>query len=147
MARNPAPESDIVVPGGVIVIQPHGKSEHPLWFWLRSVSSVFWRGYFAAARLERDIVILDSARERQLYRDGPYNSITVTASLNRLVQEIQENGLDNVLRSLQVQESRIGPVQIEEIPSQSIRSWEPYVGKFRSIQKREHGAGGERSDP
>lgn len=132
MTPHTGQEGEIAVPGGVVVIDPY-RNVNRVWFWIRAVSSIFWRSYFAAARLERDIVILDSSRTRELYRDGPYNSITITAPLDRLLRDIEEHGLDRVVHTAQVNNSRLGPVQIEEVPVASVRSFEPYVSRVRSI--------------
>lgn len=55
--------------------------------WSELLLSVLWRSYFAAERMERDIVIRDETRQRELYREGPYNGITVTQPLERLLTE------------------------------------------------------------
>lgn len=136
MTQDSGQMREIEVPGGVVTIDPYRKNVNRAWFWLRAISSIFWRGYFAASRLERDIVILDPSRSRELYRDGPYNSITITAPLDRLVRDIQKNGLENVIHTWQVNSSRLGPVEIEQVPVGSVRSFEPYVSRVLSALGR-----------
>jgi hypothetical protein len=128
-------QGEIEIPGGVIIIDPYRKNTNRVWFWLRAISSIFWRGYFAAARSERDIVILDSSRSRELYRDGPYNSITIGAPLNQLLRDIQNQGLEKVIRTWQVNNAQLGTVQIEHVPVGSIRSVDPYISRARSFPR------------
>ncbi len=63
----------IVVPGGVVTIEPHLTSNEHLAVAKIALQSTTGLG---ALRVQRDIVVWDAAHEHQLYRDGPYNSIT-----------------------------------------------------------------------
>jgi len=71
---------EIEVPGGVVSIDPY-KGRSAILVWSKALVSAFWRSYFAAEEMKRDIVIRDETRQRVLYREGPYDAITVT--LNR----------------------------------------------------------------
>jgi hypothetical protein len=62
--------------------------------------------------MERDIVIHDETRERELYREGPYNGITVNQPLDRLLREVRSSGLDVFLRTRQVASSQVGPLDV-----------------------------------
>jgi hypothetical protein len=66
---------------------------------------------FSARGFEQDIVILDTSRTRQLYREGPYNNISVQRPLQRTLADIEKVGLDEFLRSKQIENSQIGPVK------------------------------------
>lgn len=133
MKSRPKPPARIEVPGGIVVVRPHGMDANKFLFWIRTLSSIFWRGYFAASGLERDIVILDASGARELYRDGPYDSITISVPLNRLAKEIEERGLEEIVRSWQIENAQLGPVQIEEVPAASLRAYQPYLAQARSI--------------
>jgi hypothetical protein len=101
----------IVVPGGVVTIDPY-RGRPSVVVWAKLLLSVFWRSYFAAERMERDIVVHDETRKRELYREGPYNEITVTQPLERLLSEIRSSGLEAFLRTRQVAASQIGPLDV-----------------------------------
>jgi hypothetical protein len=101
----------IVVPGGIVTIDPYrGKPSLVVWFKL--LVSVTWRSYFAAERMERDVVIHDNTRQRELYREGPHNGITVTQPLGRLLTEVRSSGLDTFLRTRHVAASQVGPLNV-----------------------------------
>ena len=68
----------VAVPGGVVTIEPHLTSDGDVpreKVLLQSVTAI------GAANVKRDIVVWDECQEHQLYRDGPYNSITVNRPL------------------------------------------------------------------
>jgi hypothetical protein len=126
----------VEVPGGVVVIDMY-RGMAPLRFWIRSLTSVLWRVQYAAKFLERDIVILDSSRRRELYREGPYNNITVNRPLERLLAEIENVGLDQFLRIRQIQSSRVGPLSVDQKPLGFIQSIRPYLSsRFGLITRR-----------
>jgi hypothetical protein len=104
-----SPPSEIEVPGGVVSIDPR-KGTSGIDLWSKLLLSALWRSYFAAERMERDIVVRDETRQRELYREGPYDAITVVQPLERLLAEIRFNGLDAFLRTRQVATSRAGPL-------------------------------------
>jgi hypothetical protein len=85
--------SGIVVPGGVVTIDPHRRK---IFFWLRTVLFSMFDSY-AATDLKRDIVIEDPVREHELFREGPYDGITVDRSLEKILAEIGKVGLDEFL--------------------------------------------------
>ena len=106
-----AAKKGIVVPGGIVTIDPYrGKASRVIW--AKLLISGFWRSYFAAERMERDIVIYDEARERELYREGPLDGITLNQPLERLLTGIRSVELDAFLRSRQVAVSRVGPLDV-----------------------------------
>ena len=70
IGRGPHPPEEIEVPGGVVSIDPY-RGRSGIFVWSKLLLSVVWRSYFAAERMERDIVIRDETRQRVLYREGP----------------------------------------------------------------------------
>ena len=105
------PPEEIEVPGGVVSIDPY-RGRSGIFVWSKLLLSVVWRSYFAAERMERDIVIRDETRQRVLYREGPYDAITVTQPLERLLAEIRSSGLDTFLRTRQMAASQVGPLDV-----------------------------------
>jgi hypothetical protein len=125
-----APPSEVEVPGGVVSIEPpKGTSGTGLWFKL--LFSALWRSYFAAERMDRDIVVRDKSRQRELYREGPYDAITVIQPLERLLSEIRSTGLDSFLRTRQVAASRVGPL---DAPGR-VGQMSPYFSRGKSDPK------------
>jgi hypothetical protein len=61
-------------------------------------------------KMGRDIVVRDETGQRELYREGPYDAITVIQPLNRLLNEIRFTGLDAFLRTRQIVTSRVSPL-------------------------------------
>jgi hypothetical protein len=94
----------ILVPGGVITVDLN-RQRNRVWMWIRIVLQAG-----SEFRLQRDIVIQDASRSRELYREGPYDGITVNSPLDRIVAEIEADGLDQFLFKRQAAESRIGPL-------------------------------------
>ncbi len=87
----------IAVPGGIVTIEPHqGKNPKVS----RTTELLQVANPFGANEVRRDIVIWDSAHERELYRDGPYDAITVNNPLARVVAEVNQNGVDVFLSRL-----------------------------------------------
>lgn len=105
-----APE-EVEVPGGVVSIEPY-KERSAILVWSKALISVFWRSYFAAESLKRDIVIRDETKQRVLYREGPYDGITVAQPLDRLLSEVRSNGLDAFLRARQITAGQVGPLDV-----------------------------------
>ena len=86
----------VAVPGGVVTIEPHLTSDGDVpreKVLLQSVTAI------GAANVKRDIVVWDESRERQLYRDGPYDSITVNRPLERLIAELNRVGVQEFVSS------------------------------------------------
>lgn len=100
--------SGIVVPGGVVTIDPYRKK---IFFWLRTVLFSMFDSY-AATDLKRDIVIEDAAREHELFREGPYDGITVDRPLEKILAEIGQVGLEVFLSRRRNQTSQSGPIVI-----------------------------------
>ena len=109
MTPRQPPPSEIEVPGGVVSIDPR-KGTSGIGLWSKLLLSALWRSYFAAERMERDIVVRDETRQRELYREGPYDAITVVRPLERLLNEVRSNGLDAFLRTRQIAASQVGPL-------------------------------------
>ena len=86
----------IEVPGGIVTIEPHlsKNGEVP-----RAKVLVQATTAMGAASVKRDIVVWDEAHEQQLYRDGPYDSITVNRPLERIVAELNRDGVQGFVRS------------------------------------------------
>jgi hypothetical protein len=80
----------IAVPGGIVTIEPH-RGKNPQVSRVAELLQV--ANPFGANDLKRDIVIWDSAHERELYRDGPYDAITVNRPLDRVVAEVNQDGV------------------------------------------------------
>ena len=65
----------------------------------------------SARGAEQDIVIKDSTKERELYREGPYSNISVQVPLREILAEIERFGVDEFVRRRQIENSQIGPVR------------------------------------
>jgi hypothetical protein len=126
------PPSEIEIPGGVVSIDP-SKGTFGIDLWFNLLLSAVWRSYFAAEHMDRDIVVRDETRQRELYREGPYDAITVVQPLERLLAEIRSNGLGAFLRNHQVAASRVGPL---EVPGR-VGIWEQ-VSPYLSGAKKGH---------
>jgi hypothetical protein len=94
----------IAVPGGVVTIEPHHAEGERVPKGRILLLAAVPRG---ALDVKRDIVIWDEAHERQLYRDGPYDAITVKRPLERIVAELNRDGAGKFITSHGGGESRI----------------------------------------
>jgi hypothetical protein len=65
----------------------------------------------SARGVEQDIVVMNSTKERELYREGHYNNSSVQAPLRKIVHEIEQFGVSEFVRTRQIENSQIGPVQ------------------------------------
>jgi hypothetical protein len=101
----------ILVPGGVITIDLN-RSWNPILRWILMAIQVPIRGYNWVSLITRDIVITDAAGERELYREGPSNNITVDRPLDALVAEIKRDGLDQFLLKRPIADSSTSPLSI-----------------------------------
>jgi hypothetical protein len=111
----------IVVPGGVITIDLN-RQRSRVWTGIR----ILFQSAGGELMLQRDIVIQDASRSRELYREGPYDGITVKSPLDRIVAEIRADGMDRFLFKRQAAESRIAPLSS---PSGKVGFWSSsYVG-------------------
>jgi hypothetical protein len=88
------------VPGGVVTTVVR---------WRSVIWPLLDLGRYAGG-VSRDIVIRDSTGARELYREGPYNQITVNRPLNRILAEIEAEGLESFLRKRQIEQGQIGPI-------------------------------------
>lgn len=80
-------------------------------FWLRTLLFSTFDPY-AATDLQRDIVIEDPTRNSALFREGPYDAITVVRPLERILNEIGEVGLEQFLSRRRDPTSQPGPIVI-----------------------------------
>jgi hypothetical protein len=94
----------IAVPGGVVTIEPHRTEGDRVPKGRILLLAAVPRG---ALDVKRDIVVWDEAHEHQLYRDGPYDAITVKRPLERVVAELNRDGTDKFITSCGGGESRI----------------------------------------
>ena len=109
------------VPGGFITTKFHRGRRGAVY----SVIANFMPNALGALQ---DIVILDERRERELFREGPYNNISVRIPLQRARTEIARLGLDEFLRTRQIENAQIGPLTIPtvglEFPTaRYLRTW------------------------
>jgi hypothetical protein len=86
----------IAVPGGIVTIEPHLSRDGQV---PRAKVLLQATTAMGAANVKRDIVVWDEAHDQQLYRDGPYDSITVNRPLERIVAELKRDGVDAFVRS------------------------------------------------
>jgi len=94
----------IAVPGGVVTIEPHRTEGDRVPKGRILLLAAVPRG---ALDVKRDIVVWDEAHEHQLYRDGPYDAITVKRPLEKVVAELNRDGTDKFITSCGGGESRI----------------------------------------
>lgn len=82
------PAKGVLVRGGVVLRDAlRGRSR--IWYWLRSLPQLLG---FGGLLLTEDIVIHD-ANGHEVYREGPFDQITVGTAFNRVVAEINVGGL------------------------------------------------------
>ena len=92
--------------------------------------------------MKRDIVIWDSAYARELYRDGPYDAITVNRPLDRVLAEVNQDGVEAFLSRLgggavppgTISVTRVTPNQVYE--RAALTGIEYYGEKIARIFKR-----------
>ena len=126
----------VAVPGGFVTIEPHLKSDGGVPRAKVLLESVTAMG---AADVKRDIVVWDESREHQLYRDGPYDSITVNRPLERVIAELNRVGVQEFVSSRGGGESRtisvtqVTPGQIyEQAALTGVECyWEKITGVFK----------------
>jgi hypothetical protein len=85
--------------------------------------------------MKQDIVIYDESKIRELYRDGPYDSITLVRPLNQLVHQIKETGLEAFLRTSQLEAGQLGPVRKTSRVTW-LQETAPYLSRLRSWRNR-----------
>ena len=87
------------VPGGFVTTERCGG-----FAFLASVLRYSARGF------EQDIVVKDGPFGRELYREGPFNNISVGRPFKRIVEEIERVGLESFLRRVRIENAQLGPV-------------------------------------
>jgi hypothetical protein len=129
----------IAVPGGIVTIEPHrGKNPQVS----RATELLQVANPYGAIDVKRDIVIWDSAHERELYRDGPYDAITVDRPLDRVVAEVHQDGVVAFLSRLgggavppgTISVTRVTPNQVYE--RAALTGIEYYWEKIARVFKR-----------
>lgn len=96
----------VPVPGGWLTV---GRRQHDnaLFYW---VKTLFFASAYSVAGASRDLILLDASGERELYREGPYNGITVNGAIRRLTSELERIGVDEFVRSRQLEDMQLGPI-------------------------------------
>jgi hypothetical protein len=69
-------------------------------------------GYSAFSEPAEDVVIHSADGARELYREGPYRRPSAQAVMKRVVEAVHDEGLESFLRARQMEQSRLGPVQV-----------------------------------
>jgi hypothetical protein len=98
-------QGGVPVPGGIVTIDLY-RGMNPVLWWIWTVVQVPLKGPNWVGRIKRDLVISDESGSRELYREGPYNNITVVNPLEQVLAEIRADGLDQFLFKRQAEESR-----------------------------------------
>lgn len=96
----------VKVAGGVVVIDIY-RGRGPLALAIRAFLSTVVRGGSSARGVARDIVIRDTVG-REVYREGPYDAISVLAPFRRVISEVASQGLDNFVRTKRVEGKALG---------------------------------------
>jgi hypothetical protein len=65
---------------------------------------------FSARGFEQDIVVKDGPHGQELYREGPFDNITVQRPLKRIAAEIEVEGLEAFVRQKRIENAQLGPV-------------------------------------
>jgi hypothetical protein len=102
-------QSGVSIPGGIVTIDLY-RGVNPVLWWIWTVVRFPLTGPNGVSLIKRDLVISDDSGERELYREGPYDNITVVHPLERILAEIRADGLDQFLFKRRVEGSRIGPL-------------------------------------
>jgi hypothetical protein len=76
---------------------------------MRALLWAFWTP--TTVQMQRDLVVRESESQQEVYREGPYDGITVARPMDQLIQEINKVGLDQFLRTHRLEEGRVGPVR------------------------------------
>lgn len=98
----------IAVPGGVVTIEPHLTNHDHVPVAKMALQATMPGGVLS---VKRDIVVWEEAHEHLLYRDGPYDSMTIQRPLERIVTELNRVGVDEFVSSRGGGESRIVSVK------------------------------------
>jgi hypothetical protein len=111
-------EWGLEVPGGFVTTKIPGG--------LSFVAAIVQSGMVPGVSVAQDIVIQDETRTRELFREGPYSTISVDLPLRKIVAQIESVGLDEFLRRRQIENAQIGPVT-------SPTGRPTYLGNFRAM--------------
>jgi hypothetical protein len=71
---------------------------------LRSAMSEDARG------LEEDIVVQDGSRGQEMYREGPFDNVTVRRPFQRITTAIAAEGSESFMRRRRIENAQPGPV-------------------------------------
>jgi hypothetical protein len=114
----------------MVTIEPHLKSDGVApraKVLLQSTTAI------GAVSVKRDIVVWDESREHQVYRDGPYDSITVNRPLERVIAELNRVGVQEFVSST-ISVTQVTPGQIYE--QAALAGVEYYWERITGIFKR-----------
>lgn len=104
-------KGSIEVPGGIVLIDIN-RGRRPASTWLKALGLTFLRGGYSSRGVDQDVVVMDSGRTNELYREGPYDGVTVGSALAGIVRDIQRCGLDEFVRSRRIETGQLGPVRV-----------------------------------
>jgi hypothetical protein len=105
------------------------------------IASFLRSATFSARGAEQDIVVKDGPVGQELYREGPFNNITVQGPFRRTADEITAEGLDVFVRRKRIENAQLGPVA-----APSGRSTFPLVNYLTAWIKSLGGHRGRRQD-
>jgi hypothetical protein len=74
--------------------------------------SLLRNSLYSVRGAEQDIVLKDSPYGRELYREGPFNNLSVQRALRTIVAEIERTGLEGFLRRKRIENAQLGPVSV-----------------------------------
>lgn len=101
----------VEVPGGFIGVDPY-RGRDDVTLMVRNLFAIIAAGGFSARGVLRDVVVFDSQR-CELFREGPYNAISVLTPYQRMIAEIRKSGgVQEFVRSRQVAEGQLGPIRV-----------------------------------
>jgi hypothetical protein len=130
--RKPGP---IQVPGGVIWVDlKHGRN--PFMYWVLVLLHLPLRDPKPLSLMKRDVVISDENRERELYREGPYDEFSVGRHLDAVVREVEREGLQVFLRRRQVEDGSIGRISVSS-GEVDLTKWTEESARFEFFQVKQ----------
>jgi hypothetical protein len=92
----------IEVPGGFVTTERRGGAA--------LLVSAFRSGIFSAGGVEQHIVVKDGPHGQELYREGPFDAVTVRRPLQSIAAKIEAVGLAVFLRRKHIENAQLGPV-------------------------------------
>lgn len=125
----------VQVPGGIVTVdlrRGHGS----VFIALKMAALGYLTRGASASGVYRDIVIIDSSGKRELYREGPYDAISVKNPLDRILREIREVGLDEFLHSRHVAKAGVGRLDVPSGQTGLARSEVQYLGVLAAVTRR-----------